>query len=306
MTITQLEYIVALDDLKSFSKAADFCCVTQPSLSMQIQKLESELNIVLFNRKDKPLKATLQGEEIIRQARVILKETATLKDLSKGWSNQVSGNVRIGVIPTIAPYLMPRFLSGFQQKFPELHINISETTTSNIVKEIKEGKLDIGILVTPLGDQLIEKHLYYEELYLYSNLRLASGKICQLVEPENLWLLEEGHCLSSQINSICNLKSGQTLSPRITYQTGSLETIVRIAEDAGGQTIIPEMLYDFLDSNKQDHVFPLPFPKPVREVSLVYSPSYARKGIIKALHEEILSVIPESWRELNERNIIPI
>lgn len=306
MTITQLEYIVALDDLKSFSKAADFCCVTQPSLSMQIQKLESELNIVIFNRKDKPLKATIQGQEIIRQARVILKETATLKDLSKGWSNQVSGNVSIGVIPTIAPYLMPRFLSGFQQKFPDLHINISETTTANIVKEIKEGKVDIGILVTPLGDQLVEKHLYYEELYLYSNLRLNSGKICQSVEPENLWLLEEGHCLSSQINSICNLKSGQTLSPRITYQTGSLETIVRIAEDAGGQTIIPEMLYDFLDSNKQDHVFPLPFPKPVREVSLVYSPSYARKGIIQALHNEILSVVPESWRELNERNIIPI
>lgn len=306
MTITQLEYIVALDDLKSFSKAADFCCVTQPSLSMQIQKLESELNIVLFNRKDKPLQATLQGQEIIRQARVILKETAALKDLSKGWSNQVSGNVSIGVIPTIAPYLMPRFLSGFQQKFPELHINISETTTSNIIKEIKEGKLDIGILVTPLGDQLIEKHLYYEELYLYSNLHLPSGQICQDVEPEQLWLLEEGHCLSSQINSICNLKSGQTLSPRITYQTGSLETIVRIAEDAGGQTIIPEMLYDFLDLNKQEHVFPFPFPKPVREVSLVYSPSYARKGIIHALHEEILSVVPESWRELNQRNIIPI
>ncbi|MHA8052295.1 LysR substrate-binding domain-containing protein [Aquirufa sp. OSTEICH-129A] len=306
MTITQLEYIVALDDLKSFSKAADFCCVTQPSLSMQIQKLESELNIIIFNRKDKPLKATLQGEEIIRQARVILKETATLKDLSKGWSNQVAGNVSIGVIPTIAPYLMPRFLSGFQLKFPDLHINISETTTSNIVKEIKEGKLDIGILVTPLGDQLIEKHLYYEELYLYSNLQSESGEICQYVEPEKLWLLEEGHCLSSQINSICNLKSGQTLSPRITYQTGSLETIVRIAEDAGGQTIIPEMLYDFLDDNKQEHVFPLPFPKPVREVSLVYSPSYARKGIIQALHQEILSVVPESWRELNERNIIPI
>lgn len=306
MTITQLEYIVALDDLKSFSKAADFCCVTQPSLSMQVQKLEAELNIVLFNRKEKPLKATLQGQEIIRQARVILKETATLKELSKGWSNQVAGNVSIGVIPTIAPYLMPRFLSGFQQKFPDLDLNISETTTANIVKEIKEGKLDIGILVTPLGDQLVEKHLYYEELYLYSNYRMDSEKICQTLEPSSLWLLEEGHCLSSQINSICNLKAGQNLGSKITYQTGSLETIVRIAEDAGGQTIIPEMLYDFLDPQKQDQVFSFPYPKPVREVSLVYSPSYARKGIIQALHSEILSVVPESWRELNERNIIPI
>lgn len=306
MTITQLEYIVALADLKSFSKAADFCCVTQPSLSMQIQKLEDELNVSLFNRKSKPLSPTLYGEEIIQQARIILKETQALMTLSKGWGNQVSGILSIGIIPTIAPYLVPKFLSKFQKKYPDLTINISETTTENIKKEIKEGKLHIGILVTPLNDHLIEKPLFYEELYLYSNCKNENLEIIDEIVTEKLWLLEEGHCLSNQVASICNLKSNLSQTTKISYQTGSLETIVRLVEDSEGQTIIPQMLTDYLDERYHSRVFPIKNPVPVREVSLVYSPSYARKAIIKALQEEILSIIPLEWQNSSNRNIIPI
>lgn len=307
MTITQLEYIIALADLQSFSKAADFCCVSQPSLSMQVQKLEDELNMTLFNRKAKPLQPTLEARDILAKARAILNESNSILSLSKGWANQVSGFVSIGVIPTIAPYLMPKFLADFQLKFPELSISISETTTATIKKGIQDGKIDIGILVTPLLDNLVEIPLYYEELFLYSNVWEDNGaKLKSTLDPTKLWLLEEGHCLSSQVNSICNLPSGTFLGNKMTYQTGSMETIVRLADQGFGQTIIPQMFVDYLDPKLKEKVYTLPEPKPVREVALVHSHSYSRKAIIKALELEILAHIPDSWKHAQERNIIPI
>ena len=307
MTITQLEYIVALADLQSFSKAADFCCVSQPSLSMQVQKLEDELNMTLFNRIVKPLEPTLEAREILARARAILNESSSILSLSKGWANQVSGSVSIGVIPTIAPYLMPKFLADFQLKFPELSISISETTTATIKKGIQDGKIDIGILVTPLNDNLVEIPLYYEELFLYSNVWEEDGaNLKSTLDPSKLWLLEEGHCLSSQVNSICNLPSGALFGTKMTYQTGSMETIVRLADQGFGQTIIPQMFVDYLDPKLKEKVYSLPEPKPVREVALVHSHSYSRKAIIKALEMEIQAHIPDSWKQAQERNIIPI
>lgn len=306
MTITQLEYIVALAEHQNFSKAADFCCVSQPSLSMQIQKLEEELNVVIFNRKAKPICPSPQGEEILQTARRILVDAKSILSLSKGWSTDVSGSVSIGVIPTIAPYLIPKFLSKFQKSFPQLSIRIAETTTENIKKELKAGKLDIGILVTPLNEEFIEMPLYYEELFLYSNACNSLGEIDKILDPEKLWLLEEGHCLSNQVNSICNMQNRQHVESRIAYDTGSLETIVRLAEDGNGQTIIPQMLINYLDPTNQNKVFDLPSPSPVREISIVHTNQYTRKGIIQAFKKAILAEIPEEWLKLTGRSIIPI
>jgi LysR family hydrogen peroxide-inducible transcriptional activator len=306
MTITQLEYIVALAEHQNFSKAADFCCVSQPSLSMQIQKLEEELNVVIFNRKAKPICPSPQGEEILQTARRILVDAKSILSLSKGWSADVSGSVSIGVIPTIAPYLIPKFLSKFQKSFPHLSIRIAETTTENIKKELKAGKLDIGILVTPLNEEFIEIPLYYEELFLYSNACNSLGEIDKILDPEKLWLLEEGHCLSNQVNSICNMQNRQHVESRIAYDTGSLETIVRLAEDGNGQTIIPQMLINYLDPANQNKVFDLPSPSPVREISIVHTNQYTRKGIIQAFKKAILAEIPEEWLKLTGRSIIPI
>lgn len=306
MTITQLEYIVALAEHQNFSKAADFCCVSQPSLSMQIQKLEEELNVVIFNRKAKPICPSPQGEEILQTARRILVDAKSILSLSKGWSADVSGSVSIGVIPTIAPYLIPKFLSKFQKSFPHLSIRIAETTTENIKKELKAGKLDIGILVTPLNEEFIEMPLYYEELFLYSNACNSLGEIDKILDPEKLWLLEEGHCLSNQVNSICNMQNRQHVESRIAYDTGSLETIVRLAEDGNGQTIIPQMLINYLDPTNQNKVFDLPSPSPVREISIVHTNQYTRKGIIQAFKKAILAEIPEEWLKLTGRSIIPI
>ncbi len=307
MTITQLEYIVALADLKSFSKAADFCCVSQPSLSMQVQKLEDELNVSLFNRRAKPLEPTDEAREILSKARIILAESKSILSLTKEWSNAVTGHLAIGVIPTIAPYLMPKFLADFQIKYPELDISISETTTDNIKRDIGSGKLDIGILVTPLNTDLVELPIYYEELFLYSNVWEENGaRLKSELDVSKLWLLEEGHCLSNQVNSICNIKAGSHMGANLTYQTGSLETIVRLADLGFGQTIIPQMFLDYMDLKAKEKVHPLPSPIPVREVSLVHAKSYSRKAIIKALQLEILGHIPISWKSANNRSIIPI
>jgi LysR family hydrogen peroxide-inducible transcriptional activator len=273
---------------------------------MQIQKLEEELNVVIFNRKAKPICPSPQGEEILQTARRILVDAKSILSLSKGWSADVSGSVSIGVIPTIAPYLIPKFLSKFQKSFPQLSIRIAETTTENIKKELKAGKLDIGILVTPLNEEFIEIPLYYEELFLYSNACNSIGEIDKILDPEKLWLLEEGHCLSNQVNSICNMQNRQHVESRIAYDTGSLETIVRLAEDGNGQTIIPQMLINYLDPTNQNKVFDLPSPSPVREISIVHTNQYTRKGIIQAFKKAILAEIPEEWLKLTGRSIIPI
>ena len=306
MTITQLEYIVALNEYKSFSKAAKFCCVTQPSLSMQIHKLEEELNLIIFNRKIKPIKPTTEGLQIINAARKIIQEKKSIQIFAQGYHKDVIGEVSIGIIPTIAPYLIPKFLSSFQTKFPNLKLNIFETTTENIYNSINEGKLDIGILV-PITNQVMSCiPLFFEELFLFSNVMLKNGEIDPNVIPEKLWILEEGHCLSNQIASICNLRNKSNSDTQIVYKTGSLETMLRLAENGMGQTIIPNMLVDYVSESVKKKIFKIPFNTPVREIALIYSENYNRKGVIDALKDEITSVIPKEWISAKNKYVIPL
>jgi len=306
MTITQLEYIVALNEYKSFSKAAKFCCVTQPSLSMQIQKLEEELNLIVFNRKIKPIKPTNEGLQIINAARKIIQEKKSIQIFAQGYHKDVIGEVSIGIIPTIAPYLIPKFLSSFQTKFPNLKLNIFETTTENIYNSINEGKLDIGILVPITNQEMSCIPLFFEELFLFSNVVLKNGEIDQNIIPEKLWILEEGHCLSNQIASICNLRNKSNLDSQIVYKTGSLETMLRLAENGMGQTIIPNMLVDYVSESVKKKIFKIPLNTPVREIALIYSENYNRKGVIDALKEEITSVIPKEWISAKNKYVIPL
>jgi len=306
MTITQLEYIVALNEYKSFSKAAKFCFVTQPSLSMQIQKLEEELNLIIFNRKIKPIKPTTEGLQIINAARKIIQEKKSIQIFAQGYHKDVIGEVSIGIIPTIAPYLIPKFLSTFQTKFPNLKLNIFETTTENIYNAINEGKLDIGILVPITNQEMTCIPLFFEELFLFSNVLLKNGELDQNIIPEKLWILEEGHCLSNQIASICNLRNKSNSDTQIVYKTGSLETMLRLAENGMGQTIIPHMLVDYVSETVKKKIFKIPFNTPVREIALIYSENYNRKGVIDALKDEIISVIPKEWIKAKNKYIIPL
>ena len=306
MTITQLEYVVAVATYKSFVAAAEKRFVTQPTLSMQIQKLEEELNLIIFNRKIKPIKPTTEGLQIINAARKIIQEKKSIQIFAQGYHKDVIGEVSIGIIPTIAPYLIPKFLSSFQTKFPNLKLNIFETTTENIYNSINEGKLDIGILV-PITNQVMSCiPLFFEELFLFSNVILKNGEIDQNVIPEKLWILEEGHCLSNQIASICNLRNKSNSDAQIVYKTGSLETMLRLAENGMGQTIIPNMLVDYVSESVKKKIFKIPFNTPVREIALIYSENYNRKGVIDALKEEITSVIPKEWISAKNKYVIPL
>ncbi len=306
MNISQIEYIVAVADFCSFSKAAEHCCVTQPSLSIQITNLESELNMQLFDRKSKPIKPTAHGQEIIQQARLVLKEWNNLKSLSKGYSSKVSGTINLGIIPTIAPYLVPKFLSNINKTYPELQIIISELTTDQIRQQLIEGKLDLGLLVTPLNENMLnEIPIYYEELLLYSNAK-RDEIIYSEIEPELLWLLEDGHCLSNQVNFICSLRNLKVKSNNFIYKSGSLETIVRLAKDSNGQTIVPQMIIEYLPDDIKNQIFTINPTKPFREVSIVQSHSFVRKAILRVIIEEISKVVPPEWTNIQERNIIPI
>ena len=262
--------------------------------------------MIIFNRKIKPIKPTTEGLQIINAARKIIQEKKSIQIFAQGYHKDVIGEVSIGIIPTIAPYLIPKFLSSFQTKFPNLKLNIFETTTENIYNAINEGKLDIGILVPITNQEMPCIPLFFEELFLFSNVLLKNGELDQNIIPEKLWILEEGHCLSNQIASICNLRNKSNSDTQIVYKTGSLETMLRLAENGMGQTIIPHMLVDYVSETVKKKIFKIPFNTPVREIALIYSENYNRKGVIDALKDEIISVIPKEWINAKNKYIIPL
>ncbi|MEP7317712.1 MAG: LysR substrate-binding domain-containing protein, partial [Panacibacter sp.] len=233
MTFIQLEYIVAVDTLRHFAQAAAKCFVTQPTLSMQIQKLEEELGIKIFDRSKQPVLPTSSGAEIIEQARKILAERDVLTENIDAKKGIVNGELKVGVIPTIAPYLLPLFVPYFTKKFPHVKLIVTELTTELIVSRLREGKIDVGLLVTPLQEKGIQEQvLFYEELVAYiSNKNIAYKKTYLLdkdIDPNKLWLLEEGHCFRSQIVNLCELRKSSREGSHFEYEAGSLETLRRM------------------------------------------------------------------------------
>lgn len=311
MTITQLEYIVAVDNHKNFVQAADSCFITQPTLSMQIQKLEDELGVKIFDRSKQPVSTTQIGLEIIQQARTTLSEFGKIREVISCGKNDVSGEVRLGVIPTIAPYLLPLFLTEFLNKFPNIQLKIKELTTENIIKKLKDDQLDIGLLATPLhASHLNEYPVFYEELVLYVSEENALFQkkyaLSEDIDPSKLWLLEEGHCLRSQIENLCELKRKVVNSNHFEYQAGSLETLKRMVERNQGITILPEMATIDFEERQTNLIRQFASPAPVREVSLVTHKNYSKMGVIKALKEAIEAAVPENMRKSKEKKILPI
>ena len=212
MTLVQLEYIVAVDTWRHFATAAAQCSVTQPTLSMQIQKLEAELEVQLFDRSKVPVVPTAEGVEIIQQARVILKEVERLGELVRERKGEMIGDLRLGILPTVAPYLLPLFLNGFLQKYPGIRLKVTELTTEAMVDRLKKHLLDAGILVTPLDDPgIFEQPLFYEEFVVYvspaEEVYRKRYVLADDIDVRHLWLLQEGHCMRSQIMHLCELKT---------------------------------------------------------------------------------------------------
>lgn len=311
MNIQQLEYIVAVERLGSFSKAAEACFVTQPTLSMMVQKLEEELNLTLFDRSKQPIIVTDAGRAILSQAKKILQESAVLKQIATDNLKEVTGELRIGIIPTLAPYLLPLFLKGFLQNFPSAKLVISEHTTENIIKGLTENTIDVGILATPLNHTgLKEQPLFYERFLAYiADETLATKKKYLLagdIDVDNLWLLEEGHCLRSQILNLCELRKAGEHKVNLEYEAGSIESLLNIVDINNGITIIPELAALHFNKKRKSNLKEFKAPVPVREVSLVTYRHFVKHKLLEALKKEIISGVKGVITQTGKKEVVEI
>jgi LysR family hydrogen peroxide-inducible transcriptional activator len=297
MNLQQLEYIVAVDQYRHFAKAAEHCYVTQPTLSMMIKKLEEELDVIIFDRDQHPIAPTPEGLEVLRRARLILAESNALKDYTKGLKGELSGELRLAVIPTLAPYLLPLFIRSFTRKYPLLKLYIYEMVTDEIITKLRSGELDMGLLATPLGEQQLSEHvLFHESFFAYASQseKLPAKKylLPKEIDPDHLWLLEEGHCLRNQVFNLCELRKQSPEHNNLQYEAGSIETLINLVDKYNGVTIIPELALTNLNAAQKKKVREFSEPKPVREVSLVTTKTFPRKMILEKMKEEILSALP--------------
>jgi len=311
MTITQLEYIIALDTYRNFVQAAESCFVTQPTLSMQIQKLEDELGVKLFDRSKQPVVPTHIGEEIIVQARQVLKEHSKIMELIKDEKGVVKGELRLGVIPTVAPYLIPRFLVKFLNKYPEVNLIVNELTTDQIIQQLKNDQLDCGIMASPIKDKnLKEEVLYYEEFvaYVSTSNKLSKKNTIQSADLDlsDIWILNEGHCLRNQVINICGERKKDKHQARFGYQTGSVETLKRIVEQDDGITILPEMSVMDMSDDQMELVRYFKSPEPVREISMFTHRDFVKKKLIKTLVDEIIANVPSKMLKQAKRGVVAI
>lgn len=295
MTITQLKYILAVAEYKNFTVAAEHSFVTQPTLSMQIQKLEEELDIKIFNRNKKPIQLTEIGQKIVEQAKTIVDESNRINDIVDQQKGFIGGEFRIALIPTIMPTLLPMFLKTFNKKYPKVNLHIEELTTEEIVKKLTDGHIDVALAATPLENENIkEKPLYYEPFvgFVPQNHKLYKKKqLCvDELEADDLLLLEDGHCFKESILNICNsFKSKNTKSFRL--ESGSFDTLIKLSKEGLGMTLLPYL--HTLDIQESDQKFLREFEKPVpaREVSLIYHKSQLKMQLIEALKSTIDGIV---------------
>lgn len=296
MTIVQLSYIVAVDKYKNFGVAAQHCQITQPTLSMQIQKLEEELGVILFDRTEQPIKTTKIGAVLLRQAKIILREVQSFSDLVSEEKDEARGEIKIGVIPTIAPYLMPLFLRDFMKTNPELKVIVEELQTAQILQKLEDGSLDLGLLVTPIEREgLKTEPLFYEPFLAYVSEKSPLSKNSKVDQKDlnsgDLWLLTDGHCFREQSLLICkNRKKQSDQNKHLLFESASLETLKRMIDQESGFTLLPYLATLDISGSKKLKEFN--HPVPAREVSLIYN-SYFRKNKIKeSLIESIKEHLP--------------
>ncbi|MGB3183879.1 MAG: LysR substrate-binding domain-containing protein [Cyclobacteriaceae bacterium] len=301
MTITQLEYIIAVDTHRHFARAAEASFVTQPTLSMQIQKLEQELGVTIFDRSRQPVVPTDIGRRVIVQARQIVSESRKIKEIIEDEKKEVAGELRLGIIPTLAPYLLPLFIVSFIEKYPKVRIQVEELLTEQILIRLKQDQLDIGLMVTPSGDAgVIEQPIFYEEFYAYLSPRHpAFGQKAiqaETLDADDIWLLTEGHCFREQVLNICG-HQGAGAHGNFKYQSGSLEALRKIVDRQNGLTLLPELATMEMNDEAKTKLRPFTEPKPVREVSLVMHRSFLKRKLVEVLRQEIIESLPPAIRQ---------
>ena len=301
MNIQQLEYILAVEQFRHFAKAAEHCHVTQPTLSMMIQKLEDELGVKLFDRTTQPVKPTSAGSKVIEQARIVLYQTSLIKDIVKEEEQSLSGTFRLAVLPTIAPYLLPRFFAQLTERYPDLDIRILEMKTAPSLAALQRGEIDAAIIASqPKEPQLQAQTLFYEQFFGYvakgdplfkkSLIRTAD------ISDEHLWLLDEGHCFRDQLLRFCQMEKVKVR--QAAYRLGSMETFMRMVESGNGVTFIPQLATYQLSHEQQELVRPFAIPKPTREIMWVTRTDFVRHAIEQIIVESIRQAVPKELHTL--------
>lgn len=306
MNIQQLEYVQAVVDLKNFELAADKCCVTQSTLSTMIARLEKEIGIKIFNRKTKPVSITQEGEHLINRIKIILHELDSLQNLVQELKGEQTGEIRIGVIPTIAPYLLPLFLQEFALLYPKIKVRVKELTTFEIIDNLKKRNLDAGILALPINDPELNEISLYPEPFLaydYSGNHSKKNMDIEDLDYSKLWLLEEGHCLRTQVSHICAIsKQSKNKTNNLTFESGSMESLLRFTEASNGITIIPYLSTLEFTKKQNTHLIPFKSPVPVRNVGLITHKDFVKKQLLLSLKNLIIGatdkVLPDTQSPL--------
>jgi LysR family transcriptional regulator, hydrogen peroxide-inducible genes activator len=302
VTLVQLRYAVAVDAHRHFGQAAAACAVSQPTLSMQLRKLERELGVALFDRSRQPVEPTDLGRLIIAQARAALREAARIGELAAGAGQELTGQLRIGVLATLAPYLLPRFVAELPRRYPGLSLWIGELQTEQILEQLVTDRLDAGLVATPAADPgLVEQPLFREPFvgYVSGDHRLHRRR---WLDPgdlgiEDLWLLNEGHCFRDQVLSVCgDARSRQLHSLPLRFESGNLETLKRLVDSSGGMTLLPALAVAEISLEDRRHVRRFRAPPPERVIRLVHPAAYLKRGLIGAFVDELLRVIPRELR----------
>ncbi|MDO4715401.1 MAG: hydrogen peroxide-inducible genes activator [Bacteroidales bacterium] len=303
MTLQQLEYVLAVDQHKSFSRAAEHCNVTQPTLSAMINKLESELDVRIFDRSIHPIVTTTVGAKIIEKARQVLHQAAIIPDIVAEERNTISGTLRLAVLPTIAPYLVPRFHGSLCQHCPELTVQLIELRTEEIKQALRMGDIDAGILAD-LGEWpgLRSTSLYYESFFVYAaeNENIFTQEVVKAsdIVADRLWLLDEGHCFRDQLARFCQMEAVQL--NQTSYRMGSMETFMRMVEAGHGVTFIPALAVEQFSPQQMKHVRPFAIPRPTRHVVLTTREDYVRQQVIDRVVERIRQSVPSKMHSLRQ------
>ena len=293
MTLQQLEYVIALDKTRHFVRAAELCGVTQPTLSAMIQKLEDELDCKIFDRSRQPIEPTEIGKKIIGQALVIVYQANQLKESVRNEKETLTGTLTLAIIPTVAPYLLPRFIASFRNLYPDIELKVSELHTETIIEKLRIAEIDMAILSTPLDDpKILEVPLYYEKFVAYISPKEPIYDRTELsakdMPLDKLWVLEEGHCLRNQVFNFCH----EMPHHNSIYEAGSIDTLVKIVDVNGGYTIIPELHIELLNETQKLNLRNIVKPEATREISVVIRHDYVREGMLNAVAECLKQIIP--------------
>ena len=293
MTITQLKYTLAVAEHGNFTTASEKCFVTQPTLSMQVQKLEEELGVTIFNRSTKSLQVTEVGEKVLNQARKIIEESTRMNDVISEEKGVIGGTLKVGIIPTVTSTLLPLFLNIFTKKHKNVDLKIEEFNTETIIQKLEDNSIDCAIAATPLSNnKIVERPLYYEPFVAYvpKHHSLSGNKYLEIDDLTNgdLLILQDGHCFRNQVLNLCSLED---LNKQYELKSGSFETLINLSNNGPWMTIIPYLHSNNLSPKNIENVIPFQDPAPAREISMIYSKSQLKLPVINALMSNISSVI---------------